>query len=72
MKNKNTTDRLHKVAQKGESGTVSRGTATCPELAIQLDAVSGIRRGLAQALRGQGRLADEVFDELEHDARSGK
>jgi hypothetical protein len=33
--------------------------------ASQLDAVASIRRGLAQARKGAGRPADEVFDELE-------
>jgi len=35
--------------------------------ASQLDAVASIRRGLAQARKGEGRPADEVFDELEHE-----
>jgi hypothetical protein len=32
-----------------------------------LDSVAKIRRGLAQALRGEGRPAEEVFDELERE-----
>jgi len=32
-----------------------------------LDAVASIRRGLAQARKGAGRPADEVFDELERE-----
>jgi len=35
------------------------------EVASQLDAMASIRRGLAQARKGVGRPADEVFDELE-------
>ena len=34
------------------------------EVAINLDAVASIHRGLAQARRGMGRPADDVFDEL--------
>jgi hypothetical protein len=37
------------------------------EIASQLDAVASIRRGLAQARKGEGRPADEVFDELERE-----
>jgi hypothetical protein len=37
------------------------------EIASQLDAVASIRRGLAQARKGAGRPADEVFDELERE-----
>jgi len=36
-------------------------------IASQLDAVASIRRGLAQARKGAGRPADEVFDELERE-----
>jgi hypothetical protein len=35
------------------------------EAACQLDVVASIRHGLAQARKGAGRPADEVFDELE-------
>jgi hypothetical protein len=31
------------------------------------DATASVRVGLAQALRGEGRLADEIFDELERE-----
>jgi prevent-host-death family protein len=34
-------------------------------VADQLDTVARIRRGLAQAKRGEGQPVDEVFDELE-------
>jgi hypothetical protein len=39
--------------------------------AVLLDAVASIRRGLAQASKGAGRLADEVFDELEQEDSTG-
>ncbi len=35
--------------------------------AIQIEAVASIRRGLAQAYKGAGRAADELFDELERE-----
>lgn len=41
--------------------------STNQEVAGHLEAVASIRRGLAQAGKGEGRLADEVFDELEHE-----
>jgi hypothetical protein len=34
-------------------------------VAGQLDAVASVRRGLAQARKGMGRLASEVFDDME-------
>jgi hypothetical protein len=37
------------------------------EITSQLDAVASISRGLAQARKGAGRPADEVFDELERE-----
>jgi len=44
-----------------------RDAAAYQEVASQLDAVASIRRGLAQARKGAGRPADEVFDELERE-----
>lgn len=35
------------------------------EVAEHLDTIASIRRGLAQAKKGLGRAADEVFDDLE-------
>ena len=40
---------------------------TGQEITSQLDAVASISRGLAQARKGAGRPADEVFDELERE-----
>lgn len=37
----------------------------------QQDAVASVRRGLAQARKGQGRPADEVLDELEREYADG-
>ena len=36
------------------------------QVASYIQALASIRRGLAQARKGVGRLADEVFGELEH------
>lgn len=38
------------------------------DVADHLEAIAGVRRGLAQAERGQGRSVDEVFDELERES----
>ncbi len=45
--------------------TVLFDVAAHMEMAGQFDVGDGIRRGLAQARKGIGRSADEVFDELE-------
>jgi hypothetical protein len=34
---------------------------------VFLDAVASVRRGLAQTRKSAGRLADELFDELEQE-----
>ena len=34
---------------------------------VRFQAVASIRRGLAQALKGEGRPVDDVFDELERE-----
>jgi len=53
---------------KGEAEIVVMDAATYQEIAEHLDVVARIRRGLAQAKRGAGRLVDEVFDDLERQA----
>jgi hypothetical protein len=52
----------------GKAEAVLLDAATYQQVADYLDAVAGIRRGLAQAKRGEGRPAKEVFDELEREA----
>lgn len=37
------------------------------DVAADLDAAVGIRRGLGQARKGEGRSVDEIFDELERE-----
>jgi len=52
----------------GKPEAVLLDAASYQEVASHLDAIAAIRRGLAQAKRGEGRLAEDVFDELEREA----
>jgi prevent-host-death family protein len=52
---------------KGKAEAVLLDAAAYQEVASQLDAVASVRRGLAQANKGAGRTAEEVFDELERE-----
>ena len=45
--------------------TTSRPTLPANREADPPDSIKGIRRGLAQAKKGLGRSADDVFDALE-------
>jgi prevent-host-death family protein len=49
---------------KGKAEAVLLDAAAYQDVAHHLDAIAGIRRGLAQARKGQGRPVDEVFDDL--------
>lgn len=49
---------------KGKAEVVMIDAAAYREVAEHLDTVAALRRGLAQAQKGVGRPADEVFDEL--------
>lgn len=53
---------------KGKAEAVVMDAAAYQELADHVDAIAGIRRGLAQARKGMGRPVDEVFDDLERNA----
>ncbi len=53
---------------KGKAEAVVMSAAAYQEIANDLDAVAGIRRGLAQAKKGMGRPVDEVFDDLERES----
>ena len=53
---------------KGKAEAVVLDAAAYQEVADHLDSLAGIRRGLAQAKKGEGRSVDEVFDGLEHEA----
>ena len=52
----------------GKPEAVFLDPAAYQQVAEHLDAVAGIRRGLAQAKRSEGRLAEDVFDDLEREA----
>jgi prevent-host-death family protein len=51
----------------GKAEAVLLDAAAYQVVAGHLDVVSSIRRGLAQARKGAGRDADDVFDELERE-----
>lgn len=51
----------------GKAEAVILDAAAYTEIAEHLDTVAHIRQGLAEAKRGQGRLADDVFDDLAKD-----
>jgi prevent-host-death family protein len=50
---------------KGRAEAVVIDAASYRDVADHLDAITSIRQGLAQARKGMGRAADEVFDDLE-------
>jgi hypothetical protein len=68
MKHRKKTDRPPLLAEKGKAEVLVRGAKASQEAASQLDAVASIHRGLAQACKGVGRPADDMFDELEREA----
>jgi hypothetical protein len=45
-----------------------RKTESKRENSSDVDTLASIRRGLAQARRGEGQLVDDVFNELEREA----
>ena len=49
---------------KGKAEAVVMDPAVYQKLADRLDAIEGIRRGLAQAKKGMGRSVDDVFDAI--------
>ena len=51
----------------GKAEAVLLDAAAYQEVAGHLDAVASIKRGLVQARRGEGRLAEDVLDELERE-----
>ncbi|MGP8142943.1 MAG: type II toxin-antitoxin system Phd/YefM family antitoxin, partial [Terriglobales bacterium] len=67
MKHMKKTGRPLVLTVKGKAEAVLLDAKAYQEVASQLDAVASIRRGLAQAQRGAGRPANEVFDELERE-----
>jgi len=67
MKRMKKTGRPLVLTVNGKAEAVLLDAATYQEVAGQLDAVASVRRGLAQARKGAGRPADEVFDDLERE-----
>lgn len=65
MKRMKKTGRPLVLTVKGKAEAVVMDAAAYQELADHVDAIAGIRRGLAQARKGMGRPVDEVFDDLE-------
>jgi prevent-host-death family protein len=53
---------------KGKAEAVLLDATAYRDVADHLDAVASIRRGLAQAKKGQGRTVNEAFDELERES----
>jgi prevent-host-death family protein len=67
MKQMKKTGRPLVLTVKGKAEAVLVDAAAYQEVASQLDAVASIRRGLAQARKGEGRSVDQVFGELEQE-----
>ena len=68
MKRMKRTGRPLLLTVNGKAEAVVMDAAAYQDVAEHLDAVASIRRGLAQAKNGSGRPADDVFDDLEHEA----
>ena len=68
MKHRKKTDRPPLLVEKGKAEAMFPDAVSGQ--ASQLDAVARIRRGLAQARKGMGRPADDVFDDLEREDAS--
>lgn len=68
MKRIKKTGRPLVLTVKGKAEAVVLDAAAYRDVADHLDAIAGIRRGLAQAKKGLGRPVDEVFDELERES----
>jgi prevent-host-death family protein len=68
MKKMKKTGRPLVLTINGKAEAVVLDPAAYQQVADQLDILSKIRRGLAQAKRGEGQTVDEVFDELEMEA----
>jgi prevent-host-death family protein len=68
MKHMKKTGRPLVLTVNGKAEAVVLDAAAYRDVAEHLDAVASIRRGLAQAKRGEGRLADNVLDEMEREA----
>jgi prevent-host-death family protein len=68
MKHMKKTGRPLVLTINGKAEAVLLDAAAFQEVADHLDAIASIRRGLGQARKGEGRLADGVLAELEREA----
>jgi len=57
-----------KISEPRLNRTVTSKADAAGKIANRLDATASIRKGIAQARRGEGRLADDALDELERQA----
>jgi prevent-host-death family protein len=64
MKRMKKTGRPLVLTINGKAEAVLLEPAVYQQVAEQLDVIARIRRGLDQAMRGEGQTVDEVFDEL--------
>lgn len=67
MKRMKKTGRPLVLTLNGKAEAVVLDPATYQDVADHLDAVASIRRGLAQARRGEGRPAEDLLNELERE-----
>ena len=65
MKRMKKTGRPLVLTINGKAEAVVLDPIIYQQVAEHLDVIARIRRGLAQAKRGEGQTVDEVFDELE-------
>jgi prevent-host-death family protein len=68
MKHMKKTGRPLVLTINGRAEAVLLDAASYQQVADHLDALASIRRGLSQARKGEGRLADDVLAELEREA----
>jgi prevent-host-death family protein len=68
MKHMKKTGRPLVLTINGKAEAVLLDAAAYQEVADHLDALASIRRGMGHARKGEGRLADDVFAELEREA----
>ena len=72
MKRMKKTGRPLVLTVNGKAEAVLLDASAYQDVADHLHAVASVRRGLAQAHKGEGRPTDEVFDELEEETRFGR
>jgi prevent-host-death family protein len=72
MKQMKKTGRPLVLTVNGKAEAVLVDAAAYQQVADQLDAIAAIREGLADVEKGLVRDADEFFDELEREGRTGR